>query len=290
MKNNDISNEKFPIIPETPADLIANGATIVKMENMEQMAIAVQHPRDEVKILSECLREIEIYPSMSGEAIYNKPVGKDPDTDKMKYAEGLSIRAAESIGNRWKNSSYGTQIVSEDDDSAIIAAVFLDYEKNTRHVSMQRVSKLMKTRAGQIIRISPDRFDLVLKANGSKILREVILRSLPAGLKKEYELKARLTLKKEPIEKKRDAMIARADEIGITSKQLSGLKDKDTKDFNNDEIMETIGILNAIRDGEITQESIFQEKNYKSKSAEQPEQPTIKIKSNDTELFGKDGK
>jgi len=265
----------MPEAPVNPIDLVAQGATIIKMENAEQMAIAVQNPRDENRILAECLKEIDTYPSMAGEALYNKPVGRDTDTGKMKYAEGLSIRAAESIGNRWNNSSYGVQIVSEDEDAAIIAAVFLDYEKNTRHISMQRVSKYFKTKNGAIARIAPDRFDMVIKANGSKILREVILRSLPAGLKKEYELKARLVLKKEPIAKKRDAMKARGEEIGITEAQLAEWKQKAIKDFSNADILEAIGILNAIRDGEITVESIFKTKTQDEKGQEKP---SLKVK------------
>ncbi len=249
-------------IQETPMELVAEGATIVKLENQTQMAIAVQRPRSESKILTDSLHELDLYPSMAREAIYNKPVGKD-DTGTMKMAEGLSIRAAESLGNRWANSSYGVEIVSEDEDTATIAAVFLDYEANTRHVAMQRVSKFFKTKQGQIVRIAPDRFDLVLKANSSKNLREIILRSLPAGLKKEYETKARNLLKSEPISNQRNALIERFTALGITLDQIEKWKQKPIKDWKKEDIIDGLGLANALRDGEINKDDVFPKEQIK---------------------------
>jgi hypothetical protein len=250
-------------------EIVKSGGTLVKLENNVQMAVAVQQPRDEAVILRDALHELDLYPSMAKEAIYNKPVGRD-DSGQQKYAEGLSIRAAESLANRWNNSSYGVEIVGEDDDSATIAAVFLDLEKNTRHVAMQRVSKFFKTRMGQIQRIAPDRFDLVLKANSSKNLREIILRSLPAGLKKEYETKARVILKKEPIAAQRTAMLERLADAGISEADLEAWKKKPVKDWRREEILEALGILNAIRDGETTREAVFGEKKQNGKKEEAP--------------------
>ena len=250
-------------------EIVKGGGTLVRLENNVQMAVAVQQPRDEAVILRDALHELDLYPSMAKEAIYNKPVGRD-DFGQQKYAEGLSIRAAESIANRWNNSSYGVEIVGEDDDSATIAAIFLDLEKNTRHVAMQRVSKFFKTRMGQIQRIAPDRFDLVLKANSSKNLREIILRSLPAGLKKEYETKARAILKKEPIAAQRTAMIERLADAGISEADLEAWKKKPVKEWKKEEVLEALGILNAIRDGETTREAVFGEKKQNGKKEEAP--------------------
>src|SRR5512137_1875260 len=102
------------------------------------MSVAVQHPSSEERILTAALKELDLYPSMAEEALYMKPVGKNLTTGKMTYAEGLSIRTAESLANRWKNSSFGCEIVGEDYDTVSLAAVFLDYEENTRHVVMAR--------------------------------------------------------------------------------------------------------------------------------------------------------
>jgi hypothetical protein len=221
------------------------------------------------------LKELDLYPSMAREAIYVKPVGKD-EKGEMKSVEGLSIRAAESLANRWDNSSWGTTIVSEDEESATIAAVFLDYEKNTRHVKEQRVSKFYRAKTGNIVRYAPDRFDTTMGAYGSKNLREVILRSLPAGLKKEYETKARGILKKEPLAAQRTAVLERFVELGVTQEQLETWKKKPVKEWKREDVLDALGLANALRDGEASIETVFGPQN--GKGVHQEQIPGLKAK------------
>ncbi len=237
--------------------LVAQGASIVRLENHTQMQIAIQHPRDEAKILSASLKELDLYPSMAEEALYMKPVGKNPDTNAMTYAEGLSIRTAESLANRWTNSSFGCEIVGEDEETVTLAAVFLDYEMNTRHVVMARVSKSFKKRNGQIVRRDPDRMELAVKAEQSKALREVILRSLPAGLKKEYENKVRALLKGGKVENRKAAVIARFESLNVPLATLETHRNKKMAEWTHDDIVALLGIANAIRDGELTKDAAF---------------------------------
>jgi len=274
-----------PMEGEAPMDLVREGATIVKMENETQMAIAVQRPRNEQKILSACMKELELYPSMAKESIYNKPVGKD-DNGNMKYAQGLSIRTAESLASRWDNSSFGTAIVSEDEDSAIIAAVFLDYEHNTRHISQQRVSKFYKTKKGTIQRLSPDRFDTVLKANASKCLREAILRSLPTGLKKEYENKARQILRAEPIESQRTAILERFLDLNVSQQILEEWRKKPLAEWTKEDILEALGVVNALREEETSIEEVFGKGQEEKK--EEAQQPGLKMKDTEEKKESKD--
>ena len=245
--------------PDTPQgtamDLVAGGATLVKLENTTQMQVATQRPRNEDKVLSAALAELERYPSMADEAIYSKPVGKDPDTNAMKYVEGLSIRAAESLANRWTNSAYACDIVGEDQMTITIAAIFMDYEGNTRHVVQRRVSKFYKKKnSAQIAQYSPDRLDVVVAAAMSKALREVILRSLPAGLKKEYEHKAYKVLDMQPLEQRQIAIVARFKEVGIKKDVLETHAGKKIEQLTAEDLKVYTGLLNAIRDGEISAE------------------------------------
>jgi len=237
-------------------ELVSDGNTLVKLENTTQMQVSVQRPRDESKILSASLKELDTYPSMAREALYVKPVGKD-DKGEMKSVEGLSIRAGESLANRWTNSAYGCELVSEDDESALIAGVFLDYENNTRHVVQARVSKFYKNRQGQVVQYSPDRFDTVIKANQSKVLREVILRSLPAGLKKEYENKVRKILKSDTISNIRNSLMERIETLNISLELIERSKGKAIKDMKKEELTEIIGLTNSIRDGETSIDEAF---------------------------------
>ena len=259
-------NDEAQVVDAMPREvqgqerLLREGSALVKLENDTQMTVALQKPRDEKRILFDSLAELDTYKSCAAEAIYVKPVGKD-QSGNMQYVEGLSIRAAESLANRWNNSAYGADIVAEDAESATVAAVFLDYEKNTRRVIQRRVAKSYKQRGtGRVIQYSPDRFDIVLAATQSKALREVILRSLPAGLKKEYENAARqVQAKNQDLPGRQKIMVKQFELLKITQQQLEQLRGKPLTEFTHDDITDLRGVYNAIRDGETTIEQLFEE-------------------------------
>jgi hypothetical protein len=234
-------------------ELVAAGGTLVKLENTTQMQIAIQRPRNEDRILTAAKAELDRYPSMADEAIYSKPAGKDKDTGNMKYVEGLSIRAAEALANRWSNSAYGCDIVGEDKDAIYIAAVFMDYENNTRHVISRRVSKTYK-KSGSMVVIAhpPDRLDMKVAAEMSKGLREVILRSLAPGLKKEYEFHAYKVLDMQPVDQRRLAIVARFKEVGVKKDAIEAKIGKKIEDLDKEDLITLTGLLNAIREGEIS--------------------------------------
>lgn len=239
------------------SEMVSEGMTLVRLENNTQMTIAVQRPRDEAKILDASLKELILYPSLAEEALYSKPVGKD-EGGKMKYAEGLSIRTAESLANRLGNNAYGCEITGEDEQSATLSAVYLDYETNTRTVLQRRVSKYYKSRNKGIQKYSPDRFDVILAANQSKILREAILRRLPAGLKREYELKAKEVLSKKPLAERQKKMIDAFRLLHVKPEQLEQLREKSLTEFTHEDLTELMGIYNALKDGETTIESLIE--------------------------------
>jgi hypothetical protein len=254
------------IVKDNPQlELLKDGASIVRMENSTQMQIAIQHPRDEKAILDAALAELDIYPSMAKEAWYVRPVGKEEGSETQKNAEGLSIRAAESLANRWTNSSYGTTIVEEDDDSIKLAAVFLDYEKNIRHVTESRVSKFITRRDKSVQRLTPDRLDLKVKAETSKILRERILRSLPPGLRKEYENKVKAILggstKKGGVTL-RD-VLETFSTVRVFISQIEKYMGKPKDQWSKDDLITLLGIANSIKDGERTVDDVFAQKDDK---------------------------
>lgn len=240
------------------AELVASGFTLSRLENDVQMSISVQRPRDEEKILAGAMKELTLYPSLAEEAIYSKPVGKDENSGKMKYASGLSIRTAESLANRWGNNAYGCELAGETEDYAILTAVYLDYETNTRTVLQKRVSKSYKSRQKGVQRYSPDRFDIILAANQSKLLREAILRRLPAGLKREYELKAKEILSAKPIGERQEKVIQSFSGIGVKKEQLEKLIGKTMAQFNHEDMDNLIGYYNALKDGETTIDALIE--------------------------------
>lgn len=238
---------------------VSEGNTIIKLENTTQMAVAVQRPRENKAVLAEALDVLELSPSLVESAIYSKPVGKDPETQKMKYAEGLSIRAAEELRRIYGNNSAGTSIIEDRKDEVVIGAVFVDMEKNTRYAAEKAVSKFFKTREGHIKQIPPDRLqDVVVPAHASKLLREVVLRSLPAWLKSEFEAKARDLAMKGNLPKLRAAMVQKFSELNVTEEMiLKHLGKTAMKDVAREDIVTMRGVFNAIRDGEQTAEDVF---------------------------------
>jgi hypothetical protein len=174
-------------------------------------------------------------------------------------------------------------LVSEDDESALIAGVFLDYENNTRHVVQARVSKFYKKRNGQVVQHTPDRFDTVIKANQSKVLREVILRSLPAGLKKEYENKVRRILKADSISNIRNSLMERIENLNIPVELIETCRGKAIKDMKKEELTEIVGLTNAVRDGEVSINEAFPAK----KTGATESKPGLEIK--DTQVVSDAG-
>jgi hypothetical protein len=243
------------------AEIIKGGSSLVRLENETQITMAIQHPREEAAILKACLNELDIYPSAAEEAIYVKPVGKD-DSGAMKYAEGLSIRAAESIACRWSNSAFGVQLESDDGTVVRGTAIFLDYERNTRRAMAFSVSRKYKSKGGATYSYSEDRFhNTVVPAAASKKLREVILRSLPAGLKIEYENKARLIMEKsskgDP--DKINLAVASFARIGVGVPQLEKYlgMNLEAARKNDKALVSLRGAFQSIQDGEATIEELF---------------------------------
>jgi hypothetical protein len=178
-----------------------------------------------------------------------------------KFASGLSIRAAEDLANRWCNSSFGAEILSDDGEVVSGVAVFLDYERNLRRAFPFRVSRKYKGKDGTMRRWPEDRFnDVTVKASLSKALRECILRSLPAGLKAEYERKVREILASKASGNKADAvgrMLQAFTRMGVGKDEIERLRGKDLAAFDSTDITEMGAIYNAIEEGDTTVAQAF---------------------------------
>lgn len=243
------------------AELLKGGGALVKLENQTQMMIALRHPRNEAEILKAAVNEMVIYEEAAEEAVYSKPVGKEKVGDKwvMKYAEGLSIRAAEALALRWGNNAFGAEIISDDGETVSGVATWLDYESNNRRTFPFRVSRKYKTagKTGTMKRHAEDRFnDIVVPAKLSRVLREVILRSLPAGLKRAYERKAREISAKKG--KNLAPGVIQAFALhGVQQKDVEAIAGKPMTAWDGEDVAKLIRIGNALKQGETTVEQLF---------------------------------
>lgn len=164
---------------------------IIKIENDSMMAMAALKPRDYAVVLADLKSQLENFKSFAQQAMYAKPVGKDRDTGKMKYARGLSIRAAEAIRCSMGHNKIRCSVTIIDADTVKIEATFTDFASGSIWQDETFVSKNYTSYQGKTLRHKDDRFaDVVVKAAKSKCVREVILRSMPPGLRSELELLA----------------------------------------------------------------------------------------------------
>lgn len=275
MAETDESKDKKEEQSATTA-LVSAGQVLMKLENNDISSLALQNPRDEDAILDAALKELERYPTMAEEAIYRKPVGKarNPETGNYDgdpvYAEGLSIRAIESLFNRWGNSAWGITVVNETDDDVELAFVYMDYELNKKTVIVSKVNKFYQTRDKKIKRHAPDRFsDLVLKAAQSKLIRDGGYRNLPPGLRKEYEKKAREIMMGQdsdlPLPERLEKMLAVFATYGLTKGDLEHIQGKGFEDFDMEDVVGLKATHNGLFEGEIKAEEL------KAKNPENPE-------------------
>lgn len=194
------------------------GLMLLKMENESIMSMAQVHPRDPMKIVAQLKSLIEAYPAAADEAIYSKPVGTvqqvtcgspkcgikyevakiDRDTvcpncncrDRKevravkKFAEGLSIRAAESIRSIFGYTRLATTTDILPDGNAKLSGVLVDYAAGNMTSDERIVSRRYKARDGGMVETPEDRFlGVVVKAEKAKLRRDVILDSTPGIVK-----------------------------------------------------------------------------------------------------------
>lgn len=203
----------------TKAEQLPMGMQLLKMENESIMSLARVAPRDATKVIAELKTFLHAYPAAATEAVYAKPVGKifsitckdcnivyeDPSDmanvecpvcgsarktniqKRQKYAEGLSIRAAESIRSAYGYTRLAVEMEELPDGKVRIAGTLVDYAAGNMTSDERIVSPFYKSRQGGIQRTPEDRFlNVVVKAEKAKLRRDLILDSIPGIVKAFY--------------------------------------------------------------------------------------------------------
>lgn len=249
---------------QTPEDAQVNAIArlperlaIVKMQDESIMSMAAARPRNHVTILEEVKSQIIAYPSFARAAMYSKPVGRD-DGGKMKHVRGLSVRAAEALRNAYGYNKVNVEVDPIGDDAVRITATFVDYQSGNMWTDSGILSKFYKTRDKGTKRWDDDRFyNVVVKAEASKRVREVVLRSVPPGLKAELEAAIEDTvsslLDAETIKK----ILSLFAKKGVTQEQIEKHLQKPASDWDQDDRLNLQGVWNAIEDGETSVAEAF---------------------------------
>jgi len=224
------------------------------------MVVASETPRNIEKVRTEVIGTLKQYTRFAQSAWYVKPVGKDRQSGKMVYAEGLSIRAAEELAQAWGNCAFSFEIIEDTEDFTDCVALFVDYERHLHFRLPVRVSKFYTQKGGGKVRHKADRFaDLVMGSARSRGLREVILRCLPASLKMAYTdaIQEALSKSLDPASIKK--ILTAFERLGANRAQIEKLLGKAVADFDQDDRNKLAGIYSAITEGESTLEEVFGE-------------------------------
>lgn len=230
---------------------------IVRMENDSMASMAAARPRDHKLILAEVKAQITAYPSFARAAMYSKPVGKD-DSGRMKHVRGLSVRAAEALRNAYGFNKVHTEIEPLGDDAVRITATFTDFQAGNIWTDSGILSKFYKTRDGGRRRYDDDRFyNVVVKAEVSRRVREVVLRSVPPGLKAELEEAIEDTVRSLLGPSLVQKILTTFARKGVTQEMIEKHLEKKVAEWDQDDRLNLQGIFNAIEEGETTVAEAF---------------------------------
>lgn len=232
---------------------------VLKIENENMMALAAAHPRNHAAILAEIKTQLQTYREFAEEAMYAKPVGKDPNTGQMKYARGLSVRSAESLAEAYGFNKVRVDVSVVDADTVKLNASFTDFQKGKVWEASAFVSKRYKRANGSMGYHSDGRFfNVVVKAEGSKLIREVITRSVSPGLRKALERLIDEQLDSFLDEKTQEKLVAQFSTKGVTKEMLEKHVGKSVSAFTKADRKTLIAVWTALADGETTVAELFQ--------------------------------
>lgn len=237
-----------------PAEL-----AILKLENDTIQSLAAARPRNHLTIKKDIMEQLEAYPAFAQSAIYAKPVGKDPATGKQKIARGLSIRAAEALAEAYGFCRIRSDVTIIDDSTVKVEATFTDYQKGRIWQDAGIVSKYYRDRNGKMVRIPDDRFfGVTVKAEASRRIREVIIRSVPPGLRAELQALAEAKLAKVLSGDGIQKIVSAFGKHGVPLQQLEDFVGRSiAAGWTEDDRLNLLGIYQAIEQGETTVAEAF---------------------------------
>ena len=189
-----------------------------------------------------------------------------------KVIEGPSIRFAEAAIQAWGNARAGARIVDIGDEFITAQGFFYDLEKNMA-IAFE-VMRRITDRDGN--RYGDDMIGVTGNAACSIAIRNAILRGIPKTAWNESYQEARHVSigKGESISVKREEMLKAFAPLGVDKDQIFALLGvKGLDDVSVDHMILMGGILNSIKEGEVTVEAAFDPKNNLAPGQVAPPRP-----------------
>lgn len=283
------------------AEAMPRDLFMIKMEGEAMMAAAVAHPREPVKIVKQLQELVDAYPAAADDAIYVKPVGsvylvtcKDcnieyetarvtndvacPACDSkakagqrkvQKFAEGLSIRAAEAIRSIYGFTRLATTTEMLDDGRAKVTGSLTDYAAGNVTSDERIVSQYYRARDGRMTLIPEDRFlNVVVKAEKAKLRRDVILDNTPnivkAAFRDACENRLKMLVSPEEVAQK---IIPAFGQYDITKEHLEAIIGRTAKQgWTEEDRLQLRKMLSALKNGETSKAELLQDLDVDSRT------------------------
>ncbi len=254
------------------AALVAQGATLMRIENESMLAVAIQRPRDPERVLKAAIKELQIVPEEARKAYYSIPYKeRQPDgSQKLVNVEGPSVKASNALARLWGNCSVTSRSLDEDSTGCNLAGIFIDFETNFRMERPFRATKVKKSRRGGTYTLDQQKWIAELQAAASKAQRNATLNGLPAWLIAQYMKQARLLAAGDPnskAEPKKVALTLKAFErFKVSQEMLERYVGLPLSEWMGDHLATLIGLGNALADEQLTVAEAF--------DLEEPEKPS----------------
>lgn len=237
---------------------IPKDLAVIKMDNENMMAMAAAQPRNMMQIKEEMVAQLQAFPVFAQAAVYSKPVGNG------KMVRGLSVRAAEALCEAYGYCRVTTNAEPVYRDGvevgANVSATFTDFQKGRVWTDQGFLSKWYTAAGGKGRRCTPDdRFwNVSVKAELSRRVREVILRMVPPGMKMELQSIAEREMTKTLTDADVQKIIVGFEKFNVGLAQLETLLGK-TLDagWNAEDRMILVGAYNGLDNGDTTIGELF---------------------------------
>lgn len=213
-------------------------------EAQGKLFIAKRFPRDEIaahaKAMQACQRK-----GLAEKAFYSYNRGGST-------VSGPTIRFAEELARCWGNIDYGIKELSQDSGKSEMQAYAWDLETNA--ISVQNFTNPhIREKGGKAVTLTSQRDIYEANANmGARRLRARILAILPADFVEAAIEQCKATLAgegDEPIVDRVKNMVTAFEKLGVTQEQIEKRLKRKLDTMTAADLVEYIGIYNAIKEG-----------------------------------------
>lgn len=253
-ENGALSAQSLPNMPRNgimaQMDNINQGTVAIEAsraiaEAQGKLVIAKRFPRDEIasyaKAIQACSR-----PAMAAKAFYSFPRSGGK-------VEGPTIRFAEELARCWGNLDYGIKELSQDDGKSEMQAYCWDLETNAQSVQ-NFTNPHAREVSGKMKELTSQRDIYENNANmATRRLRARILAILPAWYVEDCIEQCKKTLagnSEEPLVDRVKKMVLAFSKLGVTQEQIETRLGRKVDTMTPDDLVDFIGIYNAIKQGE----------------------------------------